>query len=452
MHTDARVHASCAHADTADVNGDNSLEFDELEMVLIAMDPKHQLSHEDITYLWKVMTQSEPGIEKSGDSINFVQYLHGLAKSRKDERTKSMLNLGVRNKFELLSLLIDTPVSKSEEEVLLNSLTGIEKMGIAMLKKDKLELDKEKTRLVLTKAGDGQLRRLDPEQKNKMKSLKTQMTALSGLIGCIFTIAPCWVENILCAEIGVDGVKNTYFNCDQLTYLDVQELNGTLEHKMNITGGVNLQEDLLLLSCKVTQNLGHWEGDTYFGYEYPTRYVDGPQSGCMRGKSWDPEASIADRCMACECMACSCLPHDDGKLVLDTGHPLLLWWVILGVVIVINVVFEIAFLMYYAVRFCVRVSWALDQRLVPLNGDRAFVADSLVRAAFELGNPVSPVMGVDPGAEPKSKMKLFLLVLAYKGKVVLTGMVIKALLGLVTPVHVSLWLKPWFGAHSVPPL
>ena len=54
---------------------------------------------------------------------------------------------------------------------------------------------------------------------------------------------------------------------------------------------------------------------------------------------------------------------------------------------------------YYAVYYCVKVSWALDQRLVPLNKDRAFVADSLVRAAFELGNPDSPVLGVDPHTE-----------------------------------------------------
>ena len=39
-----------ANADTADVNGDNSVEFDELEMVIIAMDHSHGLSHEDMLY------------------------------------------------------------------------------------------------------------------------------------------------------------------------------------------------------------------------------------------------------------------------------------------------------------------------------------------------------------------------------------------------------------------
>ena len=80
-------------------------------------------------------------------------------------------------------------------------------------------------------------------------------------------------------------------------------------------------------------------------------------------------------------------------------NPLIEFWAILGVVIGVNIAFEIALLMYYAVYYCVKVSWALDQRLVPLNKDRAFVADSLVRAAFELGNPDSPVLGVDPHTE-----------------------------------------------------
>ena len=54
---------------------------------------------------------------------------------------------------------------------------------------------------------------------------------------------------------------------------------------------------------------------------------------------------------------------------------------------------------------------------MPLNSDRAFVADSLVRAAFELGNPDSPVLGVDPQAEERSKLKILMLVLLYKAKV-----------------------------------
>ena len=50
--------------------------------------------------------------------------------------------------------------------------------------------------------------------------------------------------------------------------------------------------------------------------------------------------SVAERCMSCECMACGCIPHDDGKLVVDMNHPLIMWWVILGIAIGVNIVFE----------------------------------------------------------------------------------------------------------------
>ena len=41
-----------------------------------------------------------------------------------------------------------------------------------------------------------------------------------------------------------------------------------------------------------------------------------------------------------------------------------------------------------------QVAWALGYRLVPLNEDRAFIADSLVRGAMALGNPNNAVRTV----------------------------------------------------------
>ena len=79
-----------------------------------------------------------------------------------------------------------------------------------------------------------------------------------------------------------------------------------------------------------------------------------------------------------------------------------------------------------------RVSWALDQRLVPLIGSSA--VDSLVRAAFELGNPISPVMGVDWG---RTQEQIQDLPLVCQGKVVLTA-VIKAFSG-SSHQHCNIW-------------
>ena len=57
--------------------------------------------------------------------------------------------------------------------------------------------------------------------------------------------------------------------------------------------------------------------------------------------------------------------------------------------------FEIALLMYCQVYFATRVAWALDIRLSPLNADRAFVADSLVRVREPL--PPQPPASVSAG-------------------------------------------------------
>lgn len=53
--------------------------------------------------------------------------------------------------------------------------------------------------------------------------------------------------------------------------------------------------------------------------------------------------------------------------------------------IVIGIVFELNLLIFVAIRSSVRVADSIDLRLVPLNEDRAFVANMLVRAAFEMG-------------------------------------------------------------------
>ena len=195
---------------------------------------------------------------------------------------------------------------------------------------------------------------------------------------------------------------------------------------------------------------------------YPPGYVSVATVGlicaCCRGSDGRPLlrqdgdragdagwATMPDevKCNFCSCELCSCLPPID-----DRGEPdhdvIIVFWTLNMAFIIFNIVFELMMLMYLAVRYCVQVAWALDYRLVPLNADRAFVADSLVRAAFELGNPDSPVLGVDPHGETTSsnRMRIALMVILYKAKVVGTGLTLKALLNLVAPAWFSIFAKP----------
>jgi len=92
---------------------------------------------------------------------------------------------------------------------------------------------------------------------------------------------------------------------------------------------------------------------------------------------------------------------------------------------------------------------ALDLRLTPLNSDRAFVANMLVRAAFELGDPEEETMGVESnqgGAGGERPLWRNLLTGFWiKGKVVITGTVFKQIVARTAAYDTATWLKPYLG-------
>ena len=66
-------------------------------------------------------------------------------------------------------------------------------------------------RKVLTKAGEGRLRKLSKRQKREMTQLRHRGTMLSALVGFVCTILPAATENVLCYVWEVDGVKDAYW-------------------------------------------------------------------------------------------------------------------------------------------------------------------------------------------------------------------------------------------------
>ena len=98
-----------------------------------------------------------------------------------------------------------------------------------------------------------------------------------------------------------------------------------------------------------------------------------------------------------------------------------------------------------------RVSWALDLRLTPLNADRANVAGMLVRAAFELPDSDEAVMGVESTKEKKGAegnfLKNLLTVGWIKGKVILTGTAFKQITQRVVDYDTATWIKPYSGTQ-----
>lgn len=65
---------------------------------------------------------------------------------------------------------------------------------------------------------------------------------------------------------------------------------------------------------------------------------------------------------------------------------------------------------------------------------RAFVANSFIRAAFELGNPQSPLLGTDPASKSNAQKKLetSLLAVLVLAKIAILGFAIKMLFKVVS--------------------
>jgi Ca2+-binding EF-hand superfamily protein len=423
--------------DTADVDGQNGVSFKELDLVWIAMDPTNQLKHEDIQQLW--VTLNPTGKE----SLSFADFLHGMRKCKDDPKCVDFIDISKPNKWELLSLLVDTPISTRDEEEILGKLAPVERAGIYWLKKETHPMNADEMRAVLERAADGQLRFLSDTQHTRMKGLREQCVLVCAFIGFVWTAFPAAVENFLVTMLEVDGVKDAYWVCHDhtipnnvsMTAAASVSVNGTADqpgHEDTPYHVPSTDMDVDLFMCHITydeSSCGDIAG------------VPAMQAGAWSTMSTD------SRCSYCQCVACQCLHHDDGQFDWSLENKLLWFWIYNFSSIIFFVVIEILLLMYFGVRYCVRVAWALDQRLVPLNTDRAFVADSLIRAAFELGNSTSITLGVDPQKEADSSSKFALLVriLMYKLKCIGTAAVLKQVVTNTTGPEIYTFAKPWVG-------
>ena len=100
--------------DSADVDGDNKLEQGEFELVMDTLHLGHDLTPDDVEYAWSVLR----GATKSNDKhphLTFIQFVVGVQHIKADERLAERLDMTKESPWNMLSLLIDTPVSELEE-------------------------------------------------------------------------------------------------------------------------------------------------------------------------------------------------------------------------------------------------------------------------------------------------------------------------------------------------
>ena len=398
--------------------------------------------------------------------LDFNQFLHGMAAVQRNDKTAQWIDIFRPNRWELLSLIVDTPVSEVEEARILEELSPIERVGVGMLRRHWQEMDMANMRAVLTKAGRGQLRFLDEQQIKRMNRLHNNAVFISGLLGLVAAAVAALSENILAYQLGLNGIKDAYWVCTLESQLDLSLNSTTAGQYIPIFEGLAHPDQMMCTTIHVNatscinnfmdtaavvdpEDVQHGAG--YFPPGTTAPDLDDVFGHHRNGQhGWTTlqtgSETMETICSACECVVCGCATHAPmiGRVELGLQNKQILFWAVLGPVLAVSMSLEVGLLLYFAMRYCTRVAWALDIRLTPLNTDRAFVANSLVRAAFELGNPDSPMLGVDP-QQPEGDASTVVMLMLFKLKAFLTGTLIKFIVGVVCSPGTSLWLKPWLG-------
>jgi hypothetical protein len=468
--------------DTADIDGNNELVQDELDFVLMHMNPKVNITKDDVQRLWDLVNPD------GKENIGFAEFVKGMVQVEHDPELKPKFSIEIPNRFELLSLVIDSPINQAEADRLYSKMNPLEKLGVGVLRKVEMasqtasyntlkerqdnqlaalqkELDasfdsaKELTDGVpeaiqllvkelkesnarnlvnlqrdqqealkgkVVEACEGRLHFLTTQQRRDVMKLHYGCVLQAFLIGAVFTILPGLLETFLIYYYETDGMIDAYWTCPYETRTTDGGGRGPDVGTTEWIGG-SFEEpyaDFQLYTCpygtctSIPANPDAWVnasgsqavGGTWtnsvseLAWEcqienpFPEDCSEMTPEECPDGVTC-PEGKLKARkpqesCAVSSWRWCDNEMFGEGDEVTYYCSPLPAtplnsprlhyWWMVNVTGIVIGIVFELSLLMYTALRSSVLVSEAVGLRLIPLNQDRAFVAEMLVRAAFEM--------------------------------------------------------------------
>jgi hypothetical protein len=201
--------------DTADVDGNNELDEKELEIVLLSLDPSHEVKPEDVRRLWRTLNPDEEPV------LSWTAFLRGMGRVRQDPVAMAVMDSGSPNHWELISLLIDTPCSRAESQRLQASLSYFERMGHKTLRASTSQQPREPEalRAVLRRACQGELRVLSAAQKQAISGHKQQVLLLAGAIAFATNLAPALFELALIYGLGTNGLSDIYTVCNNESWV-----------------------------------------------------------------------------------------------------------------------------------------------------------------------------------------------------------------------------------------
>ena len=473
-----QIHQYRKAFDAADVDGDNTLEEGEFELVMETLHMGHDLSQAEVRHAWQVLkTAREEGNREN--HLTFMEFIVGVQKIRDDDVLGGRIDLTKPCPWEMLSLLIDTPVSEMESKQLYDELSMLERLGVNMVQGMSVPMKTAQIKAVLKEAVEGRLHFLSEDKVRRMDTVWQHCIIHAMMISFISTGITSPLENLAVYLTRSDG----FMDVDCLCYtrgcatnpgslgiaaLELEPGDATLpgsspfaDECSYLFGEEQVQDscarrDLFRnASCTAIRDGGLAQNVACpCDVSEPFNMVTDCDAACLRDcgfvPAWGPSPFATDpsqiewwNTVWNETGSSGFANTPDSCWSNTTG---MFWfWFIVVMAIIVCATGEVVALMYYGVMHSIRVSWALGYRLVPLNEDRAFLADSLVRGAFELGNPENPLFGVDPMAETDqtNKARLILMGFSWKGKIVVTASLLKFLVGTMVPWQWAVWIKPW---------
>ena len=156
--------------------------------VVLSIHPAAQVTAEEVGRVWDVLNPA-------GDShITFPQFVEGMLKLKEMPELKNIVPMDVPNRFELLSLLIDSPISEDKQKLIFDKLTWLEKAGIRMLEGMSQPMDRAAVHKTLQQACAGKLHYLTDEQRRKVNVTHWWCVAQALFIGSFFTLWPGLLE------------------------------------------------------------------------------------------------------------------------------------------------------------------------------------------------------------------------------------------------------------------
>ena len=385
---------SACSDDTADADGNGELEKEELELAIGSLQ-SGKLTKSEFDDIWSALNPDGKPF------LSFTEFLEGMVNIKCNE------SLGLAEKFnltkpnQLMSLVMDTPVAAWENKEILSSFDGLEKFGMAVLNANDIEMSADQKTRLMERANEGTIHVVLPEQAKNLKSLHHRNVYTAFAIGFISCVRPTrvlplrWcapltglvpmlqtitslVENYMTSVYQTDGIGDTcefcWVTCDE----------------PNAAGGATCfqagcaedgADPPFSLMCEAGE-LGPEDPD----YSADYRWFTGTQTCWDYGSptQWGPICK--EGFPALNLTAFDAMSGQTNRVQQDEDvERVTMFWSFNGAALAIRTLFEILGLYLFGTKNAVRVANALDMRLLPLNRDRATVAQSLIRAALELG-------------------------------------------------------------------